>query len=45
MYIENHVKHIGYYHDINNNLIAEKTDNATLFFYFDTYNRLVETLV
>ena len=28
----------------NNNLIAEKTDSTT-FFYYDTYNRLVETLV
>ena len=27
-----------YYYDSNNNLIAEKTDSATLFFYYDTYN-------
>lgn len=32
-------------YDSNNNLIAQKTDNATLFFYYDTYNRLVETIV
>ena len=35
----------NYYYDRNNNLIAQKTDNATLFFYYDTYNRLVETIV
>ena len=28
----------NYYYDSNNNLIAEKTDNATLFFYYDTEN-------
>ena len=26
-----------YYYDSNNNLIAQKTDNATLF-YYDIYN-------
>ena len=29
------------YYDSNNNLIAEKTDNATLFFYYDTENNPV----
>ena len=28
----------NYYYDSNNNLIAEKTDSATLFFYYDTEN-------
>ena len=27
-----------YYYDSNNNLITERTDNATLFFYYDTEN-------
>lgn len=30
-----------YYYDSNNNLIAEKTDNATLFFNYDTENNPV----
>ena len=37
-------KETNYYYDSNNNLIAEKTDSTT-FFYYDTYNRLVETIV
>ena len=28
----------NYYYDRNNNLIAQNTDNATLFFYYDTEN-------
>lgn len=35
----------NYYYDSNNNLIAQKTDSATLFFYYDTYNGFVETIV
>ena len=31
----------NYYYDRNNNLIAQKTDNATLFFYYDTENSTV----
>lgn len=34
----------NYYYDSNNNLIAEKTESTT-FFYYDTYSRLVETIV
>ena len=34
-------KVIDYYYDSNNNLITEKTDNATLSFYYDTENSLV----